>query len=255
MWSDPNLANWFSSGFVRALEEREQHGVGIFSGSNRRVRQKELTEVFIEIRGVRFHRPIGKAARRRIGIRIERTLSAATGPKAAAADFVAIGQLLDPIGTIRYTAGVLWRRTSRKRDGNGVWRLPRKKVHGAAFYQPSKNRADFMHQVTPGAIPAKIAALRQGRRSNVAHREQDRCSTLQPARAKIFALMPSALQGPPSSPSVKAPNRTRLRAGRYAVDHPGNSWVENVIDEIELDFESPVPVCMSEDVVSPRAET
>src|ERR1017187_8456958 len=78
---------------VSACKECEQCGIGIRRASHRIIGQQELSERFAEGRCLRLYRELAEPHRRRIRVRIERSVvcSAATRPESGAAHLVRIG--------------------------------------------------------------------------------------------------------------------------------------------------------------------
>src|SRR5688572_6861124 len=96
-------------GGVGALEELEEHGVGVGGGADELVGQDELAEIVVPAGTRQRHGGIPVAGRVGVGVGVEDAFLAGwTGPVAAAADFVRV-RLPHHVGsTVRCATG-MWR--------------------------------------------------------------------------------------------------------------------------------------------------
>src|ERR1700739_331488 len=77
----------FGGGLVGGLQEAGDRAVRVIGSAHSLVRQQEFSGFVTVIGGVRFNAVSGKTVRLRVGVGVERALFAASGPKAAAAEF------------------------------------------------------------------------------------------------------------------------------------------------------------------------
>ena len=60
-----------SSGFIRALQEEQERGVGIYAGANRIVRQQEFSKLGVEPGGLGFNLGEVESIRRGISVTVK----------------------------------------------------------------------------------------------------------------------------------------------------------------------------------------